>query len=343
MNKLNFVVCTFILALSGCGTSPIYSTSNSRLDNKQPLGVPYYKSAVTKGILTLDHPKDSPLKASLDIIVRPQNKAYLYLQESPLFADVTDFKTTEFGLPSSSDSQSSQQVTTVLNDWGVVAGKLAEEIAYSFPIESKKPTMPKPDDCTILTAGSYEFYLSNSSFPAKTLNQSNEIGTVSLSVTIEGGGNTNETSDPQCSNVNSETNPQVQLDKAAQNNIATPFDGFCAFEPTPIKVSVRCNGNLVLPPKIVNSYSVSRVYNPQRNFLTNRHETYGFTNGVVTEIKLDSQSEIKGASDIVLALPKGILSVLPTPSTQTQTQVQTGGGKPDQTTKTTLITLSPPK
>ena len=320
-----YIGLSFItLIITGCSNSPIYLTKTGR-DQNMPLGLAYYKSAEAKGIITFDQAKaGDPIKTNLDIIVRPKNKAYLYLQESPFFADSTDYKLSEFGLLNSSDSQSTQQFTTILTDVGTVAGKAAEDaILFDLvvPLEEKDSVKHEPDPCTRIASGVYEFDLIDDlPLPVKTLDKAQ----IALTVNIDNGGNAPETSDASCIN-------------------SDEIKGFCAFEPTPVKLSISCGRTLVVAPKIVNSYAVSREIKPQRNFLTNRHEIHSFTNGIHTEMKMDSQSELKGVFDVILALPKGILSVLPTPTNQTTTQLQTGGGKPDQTTKTTQITIAPPK
>lgn len=322
--KYYFGLSFIAFLINGCSNSPIYLTKTVR-DGNMPLGLAYYKSAEAKGVLTIDRVKETdPIKTNLDLIVRPKNKAYLHLQESWFFADATDYKLSEFGLLNTSDSQSTQQVTSVLTDLGTVAGKAAgDAILYDrvLTFEEKPPVEHKPNPCTRLTSGVYEFELIDGS-PLQVKTLDNEL--VDLAVKIDNGGSAPESSDPACVN-----NDQI--------------DGFCAFEPTPIKVSISCGSSLVVAPKIVNSYTASRVIKPQRNFLTNRHEIHSFTNGVHTEAKMDSQSELKGVFDVILALPKGILSVLPTPTNQTTTQLQTGGGKPAQTTTTTQITIVPPK
>ena len=108
------------------------------------------------------------------------------------------------------------------------------------------------------------------------------------------------------------------------------FDGFCVYEPSPVKISIYCGNALIAGPKVVNLYETAYIVNPKRNFLTNPHATYTMTNGILTGVKYEAQSPIKGAFDVVLSPIKAVLSALPT--SQTSTQVQTGGGKPKQTT-----------
>jgi len=323
----------FLFILAGCST-PMYTTKQHR-DKCGLMGVAYYKTMEVKGVLTIDPPaskdpaakeaKGAPpagaastgtiQKMSLSFIYRPTNKAYLYLNDSPAFANTVNFKVTDMGTPSSSDTQSTQAVTTILNDLGTTLGR---GIAIFKAMESYE-TGAHGEDCQNFAQGIYEFSLNTGPTVRKT-----DGKYISLKLNIEG-----------------DINKAESEEECAKDSV--DFNGFCAYDPSPIKVSILCDSHLMVAPQIINSYSKARVVNPHRTFLSNRHETYTITNGVVTEEKFDAQSAVKGVFDLVLSPIKGVLSTLPTSTTTQTTTLVTGGDKADQTTRTSTTTTGPPK
>ncbi len=126
--------------------------------------------------------------------------------------------------------------------------------------------------------------------------------------------------------------------------------GLVAFFPVPARATLSCRVTMAAPgapvpiflsaPSVVYLYTRSEWLNPQRDFLTNPQETLTFSGGFITGHKYTGQSPAK---TIVDTLTAPIRALMPSVSIQQQTQVQTGGGKPDQTTSSTQTTIGPPK
>jgi hypothetical protein len=125
------------------------------------------------------------------------------------------------------------------------------------------------------------------------------------------------------------------------------------FEPAPILIGLSCNYRKADKDNTFNEtnaidlidltqekpfsiYKYRRVENPQRGFFTAPHDGYTMQDGMLTGHKYSSQSYVKGFFDFATTPIKAAM-----PTTATSTQIQTGGGKPDQTTQTTTYTYSP--
>jgi hypothetical protein len=346
MAKLLLQLFVLLFLLNGCSEA-IYYTKDT-FDPKGLLGIAYYKHIEVKGVLSIDQtPAEiksttdgsgtaggtkttgGSIKTTIQTIYLPKNKAYLYTKQPLSYTLTTDFKVTETGTPSSSDTQSTQQLTSILGDLGQIAGKVVGAAMRLL----EAVTTEKGGMCSKLQPGIYEFNLTDAQITdVRTKDGSDKDTTMALDVKVENGDCKEENSDKECI---------YPTEK--------PFDGFCVYDPSPIRITIECrDGSMEKPmiiagPMIVNSYKTVRKRNPQRNFLTNRHETYTITNGILTEVKYDAQSPIKGAVDVVLSPLKSLFSTLPSSQTQTTTQIQTGGGKPEQITNTYQTTIVPPK
>ena len=121
--------------------------------------------------------------------------------------------------------------------------------------------------------------------------------------------------------------------------------GLVVFFPLPTIAEVTCtvNGATTInltAPSIVNLYLVSHFVDPKRDFLTSPQDTYTFNEGFITGHNVSNQSSVKTVVD-TMTMP--IRALMPSVQVTTTTQVQTGGGKPAQTTKTTASQVSPSK
>src|SRR5262249_46843897 len=94
------------------------------------------------------------------------------------------------------------------------------------------------------------------------------------------------------------------------------------------------------PPQVLSVYTLRHVEDPQRNFWTSPQDTYTMNDGIITGHKFSDQSAAKTVVDLITS---PIRAALPSVTTQTSTSIQTGGGKPDQTTKGSSTSVAPPR
>jgi hypothetical protein len=134
---------------------------------------------------------------------------------------------------------------------------------------------------------------------------------------------------------------------------ALSFGGFVAFFPVPATAKSECvvtrtidqllpttaatitSQFFLSPPTVVNLYTESHFLNPQRDFLTNPHDTFTFTAGLITGHKFTGQSAAKTLVDTITA---PIRSLMPSVSV-TQSVAVSPTGK----TTTTSTQTGPPK
>jgi hypothetical protein len=271
--------------------------------------------------------QSATIKATVATLNIPKNKAYLYLNESGWYGNTVDMKSSGFGQLKSADGKSNQEVTSLLTDLGRMAGQAVQEAGAlaktgAMLMENKEAPKEIPEcDISKLKSGFYSVNLVGNEKTIIAKNIDNSPSTIRIDVE----GDLSAPSDAQCMNT------------------AQEIDGICVSEPNPVVVKLKCDGQLVTSPLLVNTY-ISHVKNPERNFFTNRHETYKFNDsGLLVEQKYEDQSYAKGIFDLILAIPKGVLGVLPMPQTQSTTQVITIPGQPTQTTETVETTLTPQK
>jgi hypothetical protein len=95
-----------------------------------------------------------------------------------------------------------------------------------------------------------------------------------------------------------------------------------------------------MPPQVVNLYLDSHFVDPKRDLLTNPKDTWTFNAGFITGHKYAAQSPVQTMVDMGTA---PVRALMPSVTVTTNTAVQTGGGKPDQTTTATNTQVAPPK
>lgn len=110
--------------------------------------------------------------------------------------------------------------------------------------------------------------------------------------------------------------------------------GLVAFYPVPSVATLNCRVGRrkffeLTPPQVINIYTESHLVDPQRDFFSNPQDTFTFSSGFVTGHKYAAQSPAKTIVDTVTA---PVRALMPSVTITTNTQVQTGGGKPNQTT-----------
>ena len=303
------------LFLGGCGSYYTTSLQGGDKDGYQFIA-PYVTSADTDISVSIIPGKTSsdPATATLSVLPIPKTRGYRYLKKSMLFSDMANVTVGADGFLSGSGSVSNQQITAILSTLGQTAGPmlygfLAPNISGGGDVHTCqsiiKEVAPsywrKP-----ATLGSTVLYPDSA-----TADQSAVI-----SLVVE----------PSA----------IATEK--KEEITTAVDGIVAFYPNPVIVSVSCKDGtgttLMTPPTAVNLYSYAAVIKPMRDFFSGPQDTLTFDHGFLTGHKFTDQSPVKTVIDTVTAPVRAIM-----PSVSVS--VQTGGGKPDQTTTTTAPSKGP--
>lgn len=147
--------------------------------------------------------------------------------------------------------------------------------------------------------------------------------------------------------------------EGAKTERAAAQSGFVAFFPVPAITTSECvirrhgagmpdDGSAdlwsVVPlnaPTVVNLYTESHRLDPQRDFLTNPHDTFTFTAGLITGHKFTGQS---AAKTIVDTITMPIRSIMPSVTVTQSVQVQrNASGQITQTTNSTQTATGAPK
>jgi hypothetical protein len=316
----------------GSTTAPADSTSAAIAAIARAAGVGDARSG-------LGTPTPASASVSVASYFFPQKPRYLYLHKNPLlFNESANLSTTTLGLLSATDTQSQQELTTVLGEIAKVAG--AGNALYSTDLGQREK------DCITSLPKNWSFRMrvysdaDETTMTDHTLTEQAKKAEDSLNKTLG--------KDPKVKyrirvNVDNVMDPAAKHGDICESDEHKPYDGFCAYEPTPIKIELQCSTDQfkdniydIITPYIGNIYKYSHVENPQRGFLTSPHDSYTMQDGVIIGHKYTSQSYAKGVFDFVTTPIRSAL-----PSTTTSTQVQTGGGKPDQTTQTTTYVFNP--
>ena len=338
MNKISFmpmVVYSFVLC--GCaageadfGDSTLETTVNPINRTSYKLLGTYYinveNSIVISFAKTVNNNTGST-QASITVStdVFPTKRRFLYLHKSPLiFSDTGNLSVGSTGLLSAADVQSQQDLTSVLSE----IAKTAIEVDGA----------PPPTSCLNGLPENWQGLLNVNS------DKSLKIQADAITQDLNGVSNKyNSSSLPHYlikvddSNIQGGENEDSCNDKDEQS-----YGGFCVYEPTPIKISMECRMpnetayRNIIAPIILNVYKYSHKENPQRGFFTSPHDSYVMQDGMIVGHKYSSESYVKGFFDFITTPIRSAL-----PSTQTSTQIQTGGGKPNQTTNTTTLNFNP--
>ncbi|HXZ02969.1 MAG TPA: hypothetical protein VEI03_23475 [Stellaceae bacterium] len=363
-----------VLALAGCAGSPLYHTSKTYAPSagESVYLMPYYTKVETELTVAITEvqksntdqsaggsvkpPKTPPPKTPTDAqpesakptlsqfsitlgtVNIPSDKRYLYFNNSGWYNSAVEFDTSLNGLPSKSDTSSTQQLTSLLTELAQTAGQaLGGGLKFlKEPIPSTPPALSLADlrkACAQMLKAIAPSYAVIASFdragamdiaPPQAVTVGSNPVDITLAVVLDGDG----------------ALPAKELSPIGEGDI----DGFVAYEPTPLLAHPVCKGggnsiDLGLP-QILSVYKVRHVEKPLRNFWTSPQDTYSITDGIIVGHKYTDQSAAKTLVDLITAPAR---AAIPSTSVTTQTQLQTGGGKPDQTTNTTITQVSPPK
>jgi hypothetical protein len=280
------------------------------------------------------------------VTTTPKSRAYLYLSRNAFFSDSVNISVDSNGMLSSSDSSSTQQITSILTELAQTAGQIASGgLGPLFKIDAiQKATTDPRKKCfsaiaDLLRSGPY--YVN---YPFRT------------SWPRPNGFDPDVTLDFRLRSLATSTG-QEGFDHAVQVNVSGGRpkvigwrNGLVAFYPVPAKATIACvvktpgkgktDTIFLSAPSIINLYTTSQFVDPQRDFLTGPQDTFTFNAGFIVGHKYSDQSSAKTVVDTITA---PLRALVPSVSSQQTIQVQTGGGKPDQTTSTTQTTTGAPK
>jgi hypothetical protein len=343
MRKLGLLAASL---LAGCAPQSLYVTSSKRLPEggQYQFIAPYFAEvtnrlaiSITPGTPGKEGPPavlPGPPSMTLSVIPVPTARAYLYMTKDALFSNTVNIAVANDGLLSSSDSASTQQVTAILGELAQTAGafigpQLVPRARVAAPVPSGSNDR---DQClsalkTLVKTDPYYVTANNISSASRpyplysTKSSSDEPLALSLVLNVPAG--------------------LVQ----EQAKVNEQHDGLVAFFPVPSVATLECQVNDRSPiqlsaPITLNLYLDSSFVTPKRDFLTNPQDTITFNEGFITGHKFINQSPAKTVVDTVTA---PIRAIMPSVTVTNQTQIQTGGGKPDQTTSSAQTQIAPPK
>jgi hypothetical protein len=330
------------VVLCGC-SEPLYLTSpdGAKTGNSYTLMAPYVTQVsnrvnVTimpgaKGTTGMDGKPTppGPPTVSVSVLPVPTARSFLYLKNNALFATNANVGVGMDGLLTSSDTASAQQVTSILTELAQTAG-----VAVGAKLVHPAPGKPSTDRDTCI--GDLQKLVSSG--PA-------------YGVWDYTGGQATVSLPPGASStffVQLATPTGIQY---TQENVAGERDGILAYYPVPTTATLFCaatapkggepgNPLQMSADLVIYPYLDSHFVNVQRDGLTSPTDTLTFNQGFLTGHKYTNQSSAKTVVDTITA---PVRALLPSVSVTQSTQIQTGGGKPDQTTSTTQSTSSPPK
>jgi hypothetical protein len=258
-----------------------------------------------------------------------KTRGYLYLRRNSFYSDTVNVTVGSDGLLSSSDSQSVQQITAILNELAQTAGPiLTAEFAEASHSGDDQRTCY---DTIVDLVKSVPYY------NAYRLQPGNRFWSA-------------YTSDDKTVSLNIQFDPLIGPTR--QERIGKSVDGLVAFFPMPATATIYCSvikpggkGLSAKPvvlsaPTVVSLYTERHVLNPQRDFFTNPDDTFTFNAGIITGHKYTSQSPAKTIVDTITG---PIRSIMPSVSVTQSTQVQSSGGKVTGTTNTSSTQTSPSK
>jgi len=295
--------------------------------------------------------KSSKLTVNLYIVPIALEGAYLYMRRNALFDNSVDFKIGPDGLPTSSDSNSTQEVTTILSDIASTAAGIVSRFAFNNQVSSSSindcyQAVAKLATTAPLDADPVSFEDDGTSkFSATFASAKGELPLMFSGRTLQGNsGNYYELAlkiDHTSVTGWSDTKWKVTSSTSQSDNDVNQ-SGFSAYLPEQVTLQLVCYpfprnaetapvGALSAP--VVKNAWLERVWlNPVRDTFTSPKDTFSFVDGVITEHKFTNESGVKNAVEMLTSPAKAALSVLPVPS---QTTKVTTVVAPTGTTKTT--------
>lgn len=268
---------------------------------------------------------------NINFTVTPVGKTrgYLYLRRNSFYSDTVNVAVGSDGLLSSSDSQSVQQITAILNELAQTASPfLAAEVARTSYSGDDRQTCYETIADLVKSVPYYNAY---------PLQPGKRVWSAYMS-------------DDKNVSINLQFDPLVRPTR--QEGIGKSHDGLVTFFPVPATATIYCSvtkpgdkGLSAKPvvlgaPTVVSLYTERHVLNPQRDFFTNPQDTFTFNAGIITGHKYTSQSPAKTVVDTITG---PIRSIMPSVTVTQSTQVQSSGGKVTGTTNSTSTQTAPSK
>jgi hypothetical protein len=335
MRKRSVAYLPCILLLSGCGSAELYRTSTvapdepgAQNDSGYVFLAPYFAKvrndievSIVSGAKKTESTPAGPTTIGVRLIPVPETRVYLYLSRSALYSDAANVGVGSDGMLTSSTSSSSQQFTAILTELGQTAGGVLGGAGKLFAAHIEST----PSDAQIC---------------AGAITQITQYGSFYQSFTYNIGSTIPHVQDGDGYEIKLDLFPPP-LVPPHEYNLSTDNAGFLAFYPYPVTARLDCSlddGSIIpLSPSItLNLYVDSHLMHPRRDFLSNPQDSFTLSEGFITGHQFSDQSPVKTVVDTITAPIRALL-----PSTTVTTSVQTGGGKPDQTTTSTAI--GPPK
>jgi hypothetical protein len=284
-------------------------------------------------------------------------RAYLYLRKNGWFSDSINVSTDSNGMLSSSDTSSAQQITAILTE---LAQTIGQALVPGAQVAFEK-TPPKPngeiarEKCFTTIANEIKsgpFYAIPTAADVKKLrNGPPWRWTIPLDVdnSVQLVFDLQPVRDDTSGTANlyDRRNLESAVDNRGRTRTYFQHDGLIGYFPVMARATASCvftslpnNPVLLTAPTTVNVYIESQFLDPQRDFFTSPQDTFSFNAGMIIGHKYSGQAPAKTVVDTLTA---PIRALIPSVSVQQTTQVQTGGGKPDQTTVTTQTTTGASK
>ncbi len=345
--------------------------------------MPYYTKIESQMVIRIQPPpqqtengnkkpgvKDNIASIQIKLTNIPRDKGFLHFNDSILYNNSVEFSTGQDGLASKADSSASQIVTAILSEIGqasALAASRLNQIQQLPNITGKPPGQPpkiSPDElrkeCIKELAGAVKargistfWSVEKDHYPE--LSYLPLLGApLSIKSTTENGVVIDNTIS-FFMKITSDNTPADDTD-AEIRNLQGNFPGFIAYDPSILTVQPVCRSEIevdqteadegkdntikISEEQVLPTFTRRHFVNPQRGFWTSPHDTYTMSEGIIIGHKFTNESPAKGVVDLITS---PIRAIIPPSTTTTSVSVQTGGGKPDQTTNTTSTQIGTPK
>jgi hypothetical protein len=290
-------------------------------------------------------PQGGDATVTFGVTTTPKARAYLYLLKNSLYSDAINVSLDSNGMLSISDSSSVQQITGILTELAQTAQQLA--LGAAKLADKEKKEAPPPFDprlkCFAAIANLIKTgpYYAEHEFRTSWSQPLPSDKDVSLEFKLQPlAGRT----------MQQDLLPWRQVYDRGRAKWLYAQNGLLAFFPVPATATLACRATspdgkkadpiFLSAPSNINLYTASQFVDPQRDLFTGPQDTFTFSAGVITGHKYSGQSPAKTLVDMITS---PVRALFPTVSIQQSVQVQTGGGKPDQTTTQTQTSIGASK
>jgi hypothetical protein len=339
------------LSVIGVTPTAVLVDTHKALKDLDPGQLPISKGGATISDSDCPSASDS-VGVTLTVTSVPRSHVYLYLRKNGLFDDTISMSTDSNGLLSGAESSSVQQITAILTELAQTAGSLVQPGVFfrHYWKRAPAPQSPTPNQKTLARRTCYSALLDQvRAGPVYEIASLEELNRMSKKgfwpIDLGSGVSIVVQLSPFPSAGTIGLNDKMAMKAYGKERLVSLRNGLVAYFPTPAIGLISCHvpdGTTIYlnQPAVLTLYAESQVLDPQRDFLTNPKDTFTFNGGFIVGHKFSSQSSAKTIIDTVTA---PVRALIPSVSVQQSTQVQTGGGKPDQTTSTTQTTTGAPK